>query len=138
MLSLYRVGSVVLALAAINSSSTVISSMVSAGLFMVFSSDIDDSQEVAAVAGFPLVVLLAQDCPGEAQERGAVREHADDVGAAFDLLVDPFQRVRGPDLSAVALRKAANASKSCSASATIAETFGWERASKVITSVNCW
>ena len=47
-----------------------------------------------AVAGFPFVVLLDQDGASEAQQRGRVREHSDDVGAAFDLLVDPFQRVR--------------------------------------------
>jgi len=59
----------------------------------------------AAVAGFPLVVLLDQDSAGEAEEGGRVREHADDVGAAFDLLVHPFQRVREPDLTPVSLRE---------------------------------
>jgi len=32
-------------------------------VFMVFRSSIDDSGKVAPVAGFPLVVLLDQDCP---------------------------------------------------------------------------
>ena len=57
--------------------------------------------EVAAVAGFPLVVLLDQDCPSEPEEGCWVGEHADDVGAAFDFLVDSFQRVRRPDLAPV-------------------------------------
>ena len=37
--------------------------------------------EVAAVGAVPFVVLLDQDVPGEAQQRGRVRERADDVGA---------------------------------------------------------
>jgi hypothetical protein len=39
--------------------------------------------------------------PGQAQEGCDVGEDADDVGAAFDLFVHPFERVRGPDLSPV-------------------------------------
>ena len=50
-------------------------------------------------------MLLDQDCPCEAQERGGVRERSDDIGAAFDLLVDPFQRVRGLNLPPVPLRE---------------------------------
>ena len=47
--------------------------------------------EVAAFAGLPLVVLLDQDRPGKAQQSRGVGEHADDVGAAFDLFVHPLQ-----------------------------------------------
>jgi len=35
-------------------------------------------------------VLLDEDRAGESEQRSRVGEHADDVGAAFDLLVDPF------------------------------------------------
>ena len=74
-------------------------------VFVVFSSSIEDSEKVWAVAGFPLVVLLDQDRAGQAQQRGGVGEHTDDVGAAFDLLIDPFQRVRRSDLPPVPLRE---------------------------------
>lgn len=40
--------------------------------------------------------------PSEVQQRGGVGDRADDVDAAFDL-VEPFQRVRGPDLPPVCL-----------------------------------
>ena len=51
--------------------------------------------------GFPEKVLLDQDRACQAQQRGWVGEHPDDVGAAFDLFVDAFQRVGGPDLPPV-------------------------------------
>ena len=35
-------------------------------------------------------MLLDENSAGEAEEGGRVREHADDVGAAFDLLLHPF------------------------------------------------
>jgi hypothetical protein len=38
-----------------------------------------------------LVVGLDEDRAGRAQQCGWVREHADDIGAAFDLFVEPFQ-----------------------------------------------
>lgn len=44
-------------------------------------------------------------CPIEAQQCGGIGKGADDVGAAFDLLVQPFQRVRGPDLLPVRRRE---------------------------------
>lgn len=59
----------------------------------------------STVAGFLLVVLLDQDCSGEAQKRGGVREHSDDIGAAFEHPVDPFQRVRAPNLPPVPSRE---------------------------------
>jgi hypothetical protein len=37
-------------------------------------------------------MLLDQDCPCQAQQGGSVGEGGDDVGAAFDLFVDSFQR----------------------------------------------
>ena len=63
--------------------------------------------EVAAVGAVPFVVLLDEDVPCEAQERGGVGECANDVGAAFDFLVDALEGVRGPDLSPVLLRESA-------------------------------
>ena len=48
-------------------------------------------------------MLLDQHGASEPEEGSGVREDADDVGAAFDLLVDPLERVRGPDLTPVAL-----------------------------------
>lgn len=42
--------------------------------------------EVAAVGAVPFVVLLDEDVSGQAQQSGRVRERADDIGAAFDLL----------------------------------------------------
>ena len=54
--------------------------------------------EVAAVGDGPFVVGLDQDGAGEAEQGFGVGEDTDDVGAAFDLLVDPLQGVGGPDL----------------------------------------
>jgi hypothetical protein len=42
----------------------------------------------------PFVVSFDQDGAGEAEQGGRVGEDADDVGAALDLLVQPFQRIR--------------------------------------------
>lgn len=61
--------------------------------------------EVTPVAGFPLVMLLDQDRSSEPEEGGGLGEHAYDVGAAFDLFVHSFQRVRGPDLAPMPLWK---------------------------------
>lgn len=63
--------------------------------------------EVAAVGADPFVVLLDQDVPGQAEQRRGFGERADHVDAAFDLLVDAQQRVRGPDLPPVLRREAA-------------------------------
>ena len=57
--------------------SVVTSSTAVVGPLMVFSLSIDDSDEVAAVAGFPLVVVLGQDRAGRPQKRRGVREDAD-------------------------------------------------------------
>jgi hypothetical protein len=46
--------------------------------------------EVAAVGDGPFVVDLDQDGAGEAEQGFGVGEDTDDVGAAFDLLVDPL------------------------------------------------
>src|SRR4029450_4800659 len=52
----------------------------------------------AAVAYLPFVVDLGEDGAGQAEEGGRVGEHADHVGTSFDFLVDPLERVGGPDL----------------------------------------
>lgn len=46
--------------------------------------------EVAAVGGLPSVVGFDQDRAGQPQQRFGVGEDADDVGAAFDFLVQPI------------------------------------------------
>jgi hypothetical protein len=48
--------------------------------------------QVAALAGLPFVVGFDQDRAGEAEQGVGVGEDADDIGAALDLLVQPFQR----------------------------------------------
>lgn len=48
---------------------------------------------------------LDQNRASKPQERGGVGKDADDIGAVFDLFIDPFQRIRGPDLSPVWLQK---------------------------------
>ena len=48
--------------------------------------------EVAAFgADLPLVVGLDQDRAGQAEQGGGVGEDPDDVGAAFDFLVEPLE-----------------------------------------------
>jgi len=46
--------------------------------------------EVAAVTGFPFVMLLDEDRAGKAEQCCRVGENSDDIGAAFDLFVDAF------------------------------------------------
>src|SRR5215203_3737931 len=53
----------------------------------------------------PLVMLFAKNHPDEPDDRGAVREDPDDVGAAADLLVQPLLRVVAPDLLPVRERE---------------------------------
>jgi len=53
--------------------------------------------EVAALLG-PLIVLLGEDGSDEADDAVAVREDADDIGAAANLPVQPLGGVVGPDL----------------------------------------
>lgn len=48
--------------------------------------------QVAFVGDLPFVVGLDQDRAGQAQQGGGVGEDPDDVGAALDLLIQPFQR----------------------------------------------
>ena len=48
-----------------------------------------------------LVVLFEQDGTDEACDDGLFGEDADDVGAALDFTVHPFQRIRAVDLGAV-------------------------------------
>jgi hypothetical protein len=52
-------------------------------------------------------VLLGQDGADEADRAGAVGEDPDDVGAAADLLVQPFLRVVAADLGPVLDREGA-------------------------------
>jgi hypothetical protein len=56
-----------------------------------------EPSEVAAVADLPFIVDFDQHRSGEAEQSGRVGEDPDDVGAAFDLLVDPFQWSGRPD-----------------------------------------
>lgn len=46
--------------------------------------------QVAFVGDLPFVMGLDQNRAGQAQQCGRVREHPDDVGAALDLLIEPF------------------------------------------------
>jgi hypothetical protein len=57
---------------------------------------------VAAGDG-PFVVLFGEDGADEPDDRRAVGEDADDVGAAADLLVQPLERVVRPELAPVLL-----------------------------------
>jgi hypothetical protein len=52
-------------------------------------------------------VLLREDCAGEANDRGPVRKDADDIGTSADFLVEPLERIVGPDLAPVRLREGA-------------------------------
>jgi hypothetical protein len=53
----------------------------------------------------PFIVGLDQDRAGQPQHRGVIGEDADHVRATLDLLVDPLQRVRAPDLDPVRSRE---------------------------------
>ncbi len=53
----------------------------------------------------PLIILLKHQRADETDHSRVVREDADDVGPALDLLVYPFQRVGGRDLRPVVLRE---------------------------------
>src|SRR5438876_590630 len=54
-----------------------------------------------APGDLPLVVLLGQDRTDQSDYGVAVREDSGHVGAAFDLTVDPLERVGRPDLAPV-------------------------------------
>jgi hypothetical protein len=58
--------------------------------------------QVAAFGDGPVVVLVEQDGADEADDGGVVGEDADHVAAAFDLLVDPLERVRRRERAPVA------------------------------------
>ena len=84
--------------------------------------------EVAAVGAVPFVVLLDQHVPGEAEQRGGVRERADDVVARLISLltrsrglVDQMCRRRGYGNSA-------NASRSFRAVSSMPAIFGCDPA----------
>lgn len=68
VLSFHRRGPVFEVEAAISSGSDVTSSTTTVGSFMVLSPSIEDSKEVASVAGLPLVMLLDQDSSSEGKE----------------------------------------------------------------------
>lgn len=55
-------------------------------------------EEVAAVAELPLVVLFGQNSTGQARKGDGVGEDPTTSTQAFDLPVQPFQRVGRPDL----------------------------------------
>jgi hypothetical protein len=69
-------------------------------------------------------VLLGEQGADQADDRGAVGEDADDVGAAADLLVQPLERVVRPELAPVLLRKLVNARISGPASSSSAAASG--------------
>ena len=53
----------------------------------------------------PFIVLLQHQCADEAADGWFVGENTDDIRAALDLLVQPFQRIGGVDLPPVGLRE---------------------------------
>ncbi len=69
---------------------------------------VDESHRLGpevAPAVLPLVVLLGEDHPDQADHARPGREDPDDRGPALDLLVEPLERVGAPDLAAVGLGK---------------------------------
>ena len=62
--------------------------------------------EVAAVSGGPFIMLLDEDRSSQAHQGFGIREHSDDIGTPLDLLIDPFERVGGPELTSVNLGEA--------------------------------
>lgn len=59
-----------------------------------------DEVEAEVAAGFdPFIVLFGEDGADEPDQRGAVGEDPDHVGAAPDFPVEAFLRVVGPDLA---------------------------------------
>jgi len=58
-------------------------------------------REDATALQLPLLLLLQQQAPHQADDRGVVGEDPDDAGAAFDLLVQTLQGVGAPDLAPV-------------------------------------
>src|SRR5690348_8030928 len=91
----------------------------------------DPSDQVAAVAGLPFVVHVGQNGAGEGGDGGRVGKEPDDAGATFDLLVDPLQRVRGPDFCQCAFGNAVNASTSALASSISGPVPNWRPLARV-------
>jgi hypothetical protein len=58
-----------------------------------------------AVLQLPFVVLLEQHRPDQPDDRGFIGENANNVGAALDFFVEPFQRVCAVQFAAVLLGK---------------------------------
>ena len=54
-----------------------------------------------AVLALPLVILLEKHRADQADDRVLIWEDADDIGAAFDFLVQALERVGGVQLAAV-------------------------------------
>ena len=72
------------------------------GVSGVFGEGVDESAhgdfgEVAAFAVVPFLVLFEEDRADEAGDGASVGEDLDDVGAAFDLPVEAFDGVVGPE-----------------------------------------
>jgi hypothetical protein len=61
--------------------------------------------EVVAIVGDPFVLAFDDDRGYETWERGVVGEARDDLGAALDVFVDAFDRVRRPDLLSMRSRE---------------------------------
>ena len=59
--------------------------------------------EKPAALHLPFLLLLQQLAALQPHDRRIVGEDADHVGAAFDLLVEPLERVGAPDLAPVLL-----------------------------------
>ena len=70
---------------------------------------------------------VGEDGSDETDHGGLVGEDADDAGAAFDLLVDPLDRVGGPDRRPVAAGERGNASTSAFASSISGPILGSSR-----------
>jgi hypothetical protein len=80
--------------------------------------------EVAVREDGPLVVEFGEDRGGEAEDGFRVREDLDDVGAAFDLPVQPLERVGRLDLLPVLVREVRERSWISFASSSISPTLG--------------
>jgi hypothetical protein len=81
-------------------------------------------------------VVLGDDGGGQAGDGGLVGEDAHDVGAALELLVEPLQWVRRPDLAPVSNREAAKANRSSLESLSMVATWGNWRPNMVEISVS--
>ena len=54
-----------------------------------------------AILRLPIVVLLHENGADEPHDRFLVGEDADDIGSAFDLLIQPLQRIRRMQLGSM-------------------------------------